>query len=350
MRALTLALTALLLLPACATRTVNDTVVDEYGLEIRLRSQRPWLGGTPVPRGFAHPARISPARLETILGGIQIDMRESEDSAIRERRYAIPRKILPDVADGLSHAFAEAGPDQEIVVMALQKRMQKGIFNRKYLTSFVTWIEGDDLVVQLSRLDWKTDQHRVGDRLPVPEVGEYVMPFTTVPNELYAVAGRQGVRVAWQSPVFGAETIEENVAGTRAGADALADEDGSAAPLAEGGEAGATSGAAAAPASDPGADAAGAAVPGAAGAGDANSPDSTASTTSGTTAGATSDTGSDATSDTATGAAGGDGDALRGLTADDLRELADLEEARAAGRIDRAEYELQRQAILEGVR
>lgn len=338
MRALTLALLALLLLPACATRTVNDTVVDEYGLEIRLRSQRPWFGATPVPRGFDHPARLSPARLETILGGIQIDMRESEDSAIRERGYAIPRKILPDVADGLSRAFAAAGPDQEIVVMALQKRMQKGIFNRKYLTSFVTWIEGEDLVVQLSRLDWKTDQHRVGDRLPVPEVGEYVMPFETVPSELYAVAGRQGVRVAWQSPAFGAETIQENVAGTRAGADALADEDGSAGAAAEGLEAGATGGAAAAPASDPAAGAAEAAFPGAAGTGNATASD------------AASDTTADAASDTSTDAAGGDEDALRGLTADDLRKLADLEEARAAGRIDRAEYEMQRRAILEGVR
>ena len=43
-------------------------------------------------------------------------------------------------------------------------------------------------------------------------------------------------------------------------------------------------------------------------------------------------------------------DALRGLDADDLRGLADLEEARAAGRLDAASYEQQRRAILEGER
>ncbi len=366
MRALALTLLVALALPACATRSVNQTVVNTYDLEVMLRSEKPAFGFKTLPRGYAQPVEISAARLQAILGGIQIDLRPSEKSAIRERRYAIPRKILSNVAEGLSTGLAEAGPDQQIVVLALRKQMQKGFFNRKYLTSFVAWVEGDQLVVQLSRIDWKTDQHRIGDKLPTPRVGEFVMPFTTVGNELYATAGRQGVEVDWRNREFGGKTIEENVAGRRTGAAPIAApatpaepaeqsdaSAGAAAASSEGAaaEAAATGGAAtdvAAPAASSGAGAApaaaaseGAAPAAVTGAGAAPA----AVTGEGVAAAAAASEAAPAAAE-----APSQPDALRGLDADDLRGLADLEEARAAGRLDAASYEQQRRAILEGER
>jgi len=325
----------------CATRTATDTVVDVYGLEVVLRSEKPMFGGKPVERDFDHPISISPARAETILGGIQVDMRESEDSLLRERRYAIPRKVLPQVAAGLSEALAQAGPDQEVVVRALRKQVQKGIFSRKYLTSFVAYAQDGLLYVHLSRIDWKTDEHRdagnlrTHDGMPWPNVGEYVMPFSTVESPLYALAGRQGVRIDWKSAVFGADTIEDSVAGTRAGA--ATDE-----PAATRGDGAAATGTAG-PSDEPAGDGADARA----------APDADARTTAGPSE-RTPATGSGPDGGAAAGADAANeppaDDVLRGMSAEALRQLADLEEARDAGRIDEAEYEARRRAIFEAVR
>jgi hypothetical protein len=359
MRALTIVLLAALVLPACTHRTVSETVVDRYGLEIRLRSRKPLFGGKPEARGFDHPVEISPLRLQTILGGIQVDMRPSDSSTIRERDYAIPRKLLPVIADGLSEAFAQAGPDQELVVMALRKQMQKGIFNRKYLTSFVTWIQDGELYVDLARLDWKTDLHpednkfRARDRVPVPEVGEIVMPFTAVPDEHYQVVARQTVKAEWRSAAFGGMAIEKEVMGTRAGADdGEATSDAAGAPADDAAEAATGEAAMAAGAATTASDAAAAAGATAAGAGaaEAGAAGSAASPSGDAAAAATGGAGvaGAVSGPTAGDAPGSATDALRGLSADDLRQLADLEEARAAGRIDDSEYEVRRRAILNG--
>ncbi len=320
MRALCLVLLALIWLPACATRTSNHTVVENYVVQIDLRSQKPLFGFKTLPRGFDQPIEISPARIEAILAGIQIDIRPEDDSPIRERRYAIPRKILPKVADGLSKAFAEAGPDQELVVLALRKQMQKGFFNRKYLTSFVAYVEGGELFIHLSRVDWKTEEQRARAKLPYPEVDEVVMPFATVSTELYTTVGQQAVKVDWQSEAFGEAAIQQNIAGGRSGA----------APD-ESPEAGVTDSATTAPSEVDGA------APTAASSG--------AAATSGATTVATPESGA------ATGAAadvGASPDTLRGLTPDILRRLADLEESRVAGRVDAIEYEMRRREILDG--
>jgi hypothetical protein len=317
MRALVLVSMILVWLPACATRTSNHTVVETHVVQIDLRSEKPLFGRKPLPRGFAQPVEISPARIEAILAGIQIDIRPSDDSAIRERRYAIPKKILPKVADAMSRAFAEASPDQELVVLGLRKQMQKGLFNRKYLTSFVAYVQGDEMVIHLSRVDWKTDEQRRGSKLPYPDTDKVVMPFATVPTELYTTVGQQAVKVDWQAEAFGEAAIQENVAGGRSGE-----------------------------APDETADT---------GVTDADSDvdsveqgpiDEATIVTGAGVAGPTSGAGTEATGAQAEGVA--KPDSLRGLTPDDLRQLADLEEARVSGRVDVVEYETQRRAILDG--
>jgi len=319
MRALCLVLLTLVWLPACATRSSNHTVVENHVVQVDLRSQKPLFGFRTLPRGFDQPITISPARMEAVLAGIQIDIRPSDDSAIRERRYAIPRKILPKVADAMSRAFAEADPDQELVVLALRKQMQKGFFNRKYLTSLIAYVEGGELYIHLSRVDWKTEEHRRGNKLPYPQIGKVVMPFATVPTELYATVGQQAVKVDWQSDAFGPAAIEENVAGGRSGA--APDES-----------------------DDPGV-----VDPASAENGPIDeAPDAPTPATGAAAAAGAAGTTTVVVEEVVEEEAVSSPDTLRGLTPDTLRRLADLEEDRVAGRVDVVEYELRRRAILDG--
>ncbi|MCH2188120.1 hypothetical protein MK280_19885 [Myxococcota bacterium] len=360
MRPYLLACLIFALLPACATRTASTTVINQQGLEIRLRSEKPTLGFKTIPRGFNQPIQISPARLQAILSGIQVDERPSRKSTIRERRFAISRKLLPKIADGLAKAYAEAGPNQEIVVLALEKRMHNFVFTRKFLTSFVTWVEGDEMVVDLSRLGWEANERRAKDKmeparydLPTPIVGEIVMPFNTVDDGPYHANGPQGVKVSWRDSDFGAESIEKNVAGHRTSAEPPAE-----APEAEAEEATSKqndlAGAEAAPSA---ATVAGASTvtPAAAVTSDATAASALGPSTvqssetlsAGETAGSVSAVAATPASTATSEVKSKQGDALRGLSAQDLRELADLEEARSLGQITIEQYEARRNELLQ---
>jgi hypothetical protein len=192
---------AALLVSGCASRSNYKGVKTGYGLEVLLRNYKPMFG-KPEARGFQHPLRIETPRLIKILSMIEVDMRPSKDSAIRERRVAISSHIVNKMADGLSDALQHASPDQEAVVMALEKHSQHVVFARKTLTSFTAYVKDDYLYVYFSRIDWNAEQLRATDRMPRPKPGENVMAFNTVPNELFLEAGPQGVKVDWRSKAF----------------------------------------------------------------------------------------------------------------------------------------------------
>ena len=336
------------LLPACATRTVSKTVINEQGLEIRLRSEKPTLGFKTLPRGYNQPIKISPARLQAILSGIQVDERPSRKSTLRERRFAISRKLLPKIADGLSRAYAEAGPNQEIVVLALEKRMHNFVFARKFLTSFVTWVEGEELIINLSRLGSEANERRAKDKmeparydLPTPVVGEIVMPFNTVADGPYEANGPQGIKVVWRDSAFGAEAIEQNVAGHRTQADheSTSPEDSEQKVPMNTNKVG----------PDEAAGTAAAAASTAAAGASTESPivKSSATVSASEVTGAAAVAGGASTAAVASDPKKSQTDSLRGLSAQDLRQLADLEEARAKGQITAEEYEARRGALLE---
>ena len=195
---------AALLTSGCGSRSHYKGVTTSYGLEVMLRDYKPMFG-KPDPRGFQHPLRIETPRLEKILSMIEIDLRPSKDSALRERRAAISSRIVQRIADGLSTALQRATPDQEVVVIALEKHTQNLVFARKTLTSFTAYVKDDALYVYLSRIDWDAEKLRANDKLPRPVPGDNVMPFNTVQNELFHEAGPHGVKVDWQSDAFATE-------------------------------------------------------------------------------------------------------------------------------------------------
>ena len=156
---------------ACASRSVTTKVVDYYDLDIKLRGQKSLFGGYE-PLGYAQPVEISSNRLANILGGIEVDVRKTKTSPVRERRSALSAKMLLNVSKALPKAFAEASANQQIIVMAQRKQMQKGVFNRKYLTSFTTYVKGEDLYIFFSRIEWKIDETTKNTRIPQPWPGE----------------------------------------------------------------------------------------------------------------------------------------------------------------------------------
>ncbi|MDH4017382.1 MAG: hypothetical protein OEV20_08585, partial [Actinomycetota bacterium] len=182
----------------CSTRNVEDRIINRYGLDVHLLSEKK-LFGSAIDRGYAHPSDIPVERLEIILGSLQIDRRVRANSV---RGPAIPAEILGPVSQGLAEAFRRADSSQQIAVSAQRKQRQKGIFHRKFLTTFIAFMEGDELVLHLSRSDWPVDENRKGG-LPRPHVNDPQGEFRVVTNEFIRQSGRTGVAVEWRSDVFG---------------------------------------------------------------------------------------------------------------------------------------------------
>jgi len=181
----------------CITRTLRDTVFENSSMRIVLRSQSK--GGEPIVRGYEHPAAIAPVRMAHILS--RIDVR-TEAKKGAQRSPAIPTEALYSLADQLTKAFGEADSNQEIVVFSIRRAKRFGVFDRRYLTSFVTYMLHDQLYIHLSRTDWEIPKSGKSERLPEPRVGDYVMKFRVVPSRGMTQVDGQSVAIDWRDPVF----------------------------------------------------------------------------------------------------------------------------------------------------
>ena len=138
-----------LALPACVTRTVTEKAFESRDITIYLRGEKK--GGKPIPRGYQHPSAISQARLANILAGITV--RTSEDK-VTEQSSAMATSIIVPTAKALAEAFTKADPSQQLAVVVVRKASKFGLFNRKYVTSFVTYVKNDFLYLYFSRIDF----------------------------------------------------------------------------------------------------------------------------------------------------------------------------------------------------
>lgn len=187
---------AALVFPACGARYVRVPVSDAEGITVQLRAEK--RGGQLVPRGFDHPATISAIRVAHVLARLDVRM-GSEDGG--ERIPAFPTVTLYQVGEQVSRAFAKATPEQEVVVKAVRVEKRLGLFHSKYLTSFVAWMKGDDLVIHLSRVEWLVPKD-AEDEIPEPYVHRVVQDFAVLPSEGIVPVGAQAVAVDWRNPAF----------------------------------------------------------------------------------------------------------------------------------------------------
>jgi len=183
---------------ACSTRTVDDRIINRYGLDVYLRSEKKVFGPT-LARGYDHPSDIDVARLRRILGSIELERKEGARTV---RVPALQAELLEPVSTGLAEAFREADADEQIVVVAIRKQMQKAIFDRKYLTSFVTWMQDGYLYVHFSRYEWELPEVSRQKSFPKPSVDETQSSIRTVSGPYIETTDRGGVRLEWQSDVF----------------------------------------------------------------------------------------------------------------------------------------------------
>ena len=181
----------------CATRNVREVAFESKGTKVELRTQKK--GTRVVERNFDHPATIAGARLAHILSRIDLRMEAKKGS---KRAPAVPTESLYVIADGLSQALSKANSNQEIAVLSIYKTKRFGIFDRKYLTSFVAYVQEDLLYIHFSASDWKIKTRHKNEKLPQPAIGESVMRFRLLPSKAMAQVDSTSLAVDWRDEIF----------------------------------------------------------------------------------------------------------------------------------------------------
>jgi len=186
------ALAALLGLGAGCASVQRDVLVDTSKLKVVLRSE-----GDAAR--YQHPAQISGVRLGHILSRIDVRMHEDEE---KSRKPAFDTEILFDVGDALSKALAKAAPEQEVVIYATRETRRFGIFNQDYLTSFIAFVQDDQLHVKLGRIDWlipKDDRNQPSNE---PWRDDLDQKFRVLPSEAMGVVAAQELAIDWRDSIF----------------------------------------------------------------------------------------------------------------------------------------------------
>ena len=122
-----------------------------------------------------------------------------------KRLPAIPTDMIYPMAEGISRSLSRAGAEQEVVVMAVETEHSLGIFDHDYLTSFVVYAKGDQLFVYLARIHWQIPA-KEKDKPPMPQIGEERMAFRIYASKGMDVLEKQGVAVNWRDPIFARPT------------------------------------------------------------------------------------------------------------------------------------------------
>ena len=181
----------------CGPRYKRVSIYEHRNLEVMLRAEV--RDGEKVPRNFSHPATISSVRIAHVLSRLDVRMGDEEDD--QKRVAAFPTALLYTVGEKVALAFEKADESQEIIVTAVRSEKRMGLFTAKYLTSFVTWMQGDDLYVHLSRVEWPIPKNEE-DEIPEPWVHRRSQDFKALATEGVIPVAEQTVAVDWRSPVF----------------------------------------------------------------------------------------------------------------------------------------------------
>lgn len=184
----------------CLTRSARTDVYEKNRIKVFLRADKKTFGGN-VDKGFSHPITLAPVRLAHILS--RIDMRGPDDG--KERIAAIPTDMLFPIAEGVSQAFEQAGPDHEVVVMAINRFKRWGVFNKNYLTSFLAYVKEEQLWIHVSHSEWEIPP-RKEDKPPEPRVTDRPQSFQLFSGTAMVVVNPNTLAVSWRDPVFSRPT------------------------------------------------------------------------------------------------------------------------------------------------
>jgi hypothetical protein len=196
LRVLTASLAALVM-TSCATRELRKTIYDRNRVEVILVEHK--RGFETIERTFSHPTRISQERLSNILGALEIRGSDKELAGIR---YVFQPEHLDAVSAALAFGLGRANASQTIAIRMTAKVMQHGVFDRKHMTSFVSYVQDDLLFLHVSRVDWRVPDRTKKTEPPLPRVDEHPMKFKVIPLEGMYAEGNWAVSVDWKSRQF----------------------------------------------------------------------------------------------------------------------------------------------------
>jgi hypothetical protein len=200
-RVLVLLVAVASLATGCLTFQSRQPVFVEGGVSVFLRSDT-GLTGRAHAKNYDHPAQLSNIRLTHILA--RLDLR-TEVKAGNRREPVIPTELLAPVAQGLAQALAKASPDQQAVVMAFRTDHSFGVFDKRYLTSLLAYMRGDQLFLFVDKSDAALDK-RQEKKPPEPRSDVRHSRFRLYPGESMTLIDDQTVAIAWRSPLFSRPT------------------------------------------------------------------------------------------------------------------------------------------------
>jgi hypothetical protein len=188
---------AFALLVACAAAlagcmTTKKTILERKGVTVQLISRR----GDSVE--LNHPTVIAPVRLSHILARMDIRL------SVKEGQQRVPAFHLEEIAgisEGLALGLQEARPNQRVIVYSIRREKRFGIFDTKYLTSFIAYVHGENLFIHLSRSNWEIPPRRK-DSLPEPRIGKFPSKFRILPSKAMRLVDEQSLAIAWQDKIF----------------------------------------------------------------------------------------------------------------------------------------------------
>jgi hypothetical protein len=193
-------LAAALLLPACGPKLVRVPVYTSPSGSVSVLQRHLEEDGEPVARGWQHPAVISDVRLAHILAQLSYEDDQDRPQPVFRSEHVY------DLAQGMTGAFANAGPDQEIVASAYSVDRRFGIFTIEKVTSIRAHFETDLLLIEFFALEHALEKDRGGRterRFEAPaELPESRLPVKLVAGHAITPQRGRGFQVAWRDPVF----------------------------------------------------------------------------------------------------------------------------------------------------
>jgi hypothetical protein len=191
---------ALATLAACAAALAScmttTTILEQKGMTVQLVSKR----GDNIE--LNHPVTIAPVRLSHILARIDIRL------SVKDGQQRVPGfhiESLDLISLGLAQGLREAAPNQRVVVYSIRREKRFGIFDTKYLTSFIAYVHGENLFVHLSRSDWEIPP-RKKKNLPQPRIGKFPSKFRIFPGTAMKLVDEQSLAIAWHDDIFAKPT------------------------------------------------------------------------------------------------------------------------------------------------
>ncbi len=189
-----IALTALVAFAAtlAGCMTTRTTILEQKGITVQLISKR----GDKLE--LNHPVFIAPVRLSHMLARIDIRL-TTKDSQQRVPAFHIQE--IDGISEGLAKGLKEAAPNQRVIVYSVRREKRFGIFETKYLTSFLAYVHGEHLFLHLSRSNWEIPTRRKNS-LPEPKIGKFPSKFRILPGKAMRQVDEQSLAISWSDEIF----------------------------------------------------------------------------------------------------------------------------------------------------